>query len=244
MYIENIRKRGGIKKAEEIKLNISEDKKHFVEDIYYDVLHQEDLIGYHFNVGEYWTYQSYEGGQNLQGRTKNHINEQLSKSFGYETRESMQKNANSDIDEFVIYEMESRLDQIMKNTIKVIEPAVANVLLEYKRLIEYTKKSLPPFTGSQYTRILRKAMIESRKSIDEIIDAVNSKVNSKGHKLSKLHLTRLQNGNIQPAPDDINQAIAEVLNINPLDLITLAYIEKIPQEVLERLRNDAIITKE
>lgn len=53
------------------------------------------------------------------------------------------------------------------------------------------------------------------------------------------YLSKLRSGNKSPASDKVNDALAQILNIDPLDLKTAAYRQKIPPEVLKRLCTSA-----
>lgn len=59
-----------------------------------------------------------------------------------------------------------------------------------------------------------------------------------GVKADKAYISRLQNGKIPPANDEINDALASVLKIDPVELKAAAYREKIPLDVLKELQKD------
>lgn len=83
-----------------------------------------------------------------------------------------------------------------------------------------------------YTEIFRKCLRKSGLSLTELSD----RLHQKGFKTTKSHLSKLQNGKLPPAGDKLNDALAEVLEIDPIDLKVAAYKEKIPPEVLARLK--------
>ncbi|NOG28501.1 XRE family transcriptional regulator [Lysinibacillus fusiformis] len=49
------------------------------------------------------------------------------------------------------------------------------------------------------------------------------------------YLSKLKNGKKTPASEEVNNALAKVLDIDPMELKVAAYREKIPKEILERL---------
>ncbi|MER2107439.1 MAG: hypothetical protein ABS949_10920 [Solibacillus sp.] len=55
--------------------------------------------------------------------------------------------------------------------------------------------------------------------------------------MDKSYLSKLQNNKIPPASDKVNEAIANLLCIDPLELKAAAYVEKIPNDVLEKILN-------
>ena len=79
---------------------------------------------------------------------------------------------------------------------------------------------------------LKNAIAKSGMSLTEICVAVKAF----GFKTGKTYLSKLQNGKIPPAGDDLNDALAQVLNIDSVELRTAAYQEKIPKDVLEHLK--------
>lgn len=82
-----------------------------------------------------------------------------------------------------------------------------------------------------YTEILQKSINASDLSLSQIA----RRLEKKGVSIDKSYLSKLQNGKIAPAGERINDAIAEVLGIDKLELKVAAYREKIPQDVLEKL---------
>lgn len=86
-----------------------------------------------------------------------------------------------------------------------------------------------------YTEMLSDAIQRSGLKLDKIAELVCEII---GRSTSKNYLSRLQNGKVPPAGDKLNDALAEVLNINPIELKAAAYREKIPPEVLKILQQD------
>jgi transcriptional regulator with XRE-family HTH domain len=83
-----------------------------------------------------------------------------------------------------------------------------------------------------YADILNKAIYDSGFSLSQI----SKKLELLEVRANRGYLSKLKNGNTSPASDKMNHALAEVLKIDPIELQTAAYREKIPPEVLERLR--------
>lgn len=83
-----------------------------------------------------------------------------------------------------------------------------------------------------YSNILRNAIEASGLKLNKISENVGLIV---GTTPTIHYLSRLQNGKTPPAGDALNEALAKVLGINPIDLKTAAYREKIPEDVLENL---------
>lgn len=83
-----------------------------------------------------------------------------------------------------------------------------------------------------YSELLRKAINNQELSLTEICN----KLQTYGLKTSKAHLSKLQNGKLPPAGDKINDALAGVLNIDPVVLKVAAYKEKLPKDVLEEIQ--------
>ncbi|ASA25391.1 transcriptional regulator [Paenibacillus donghaensis] len=86
-----------------------------------------------------------------------------------------------------------------------------------------------------YTEKLQQYIRDSKLSLSQICKLLQSK----GLKTEKSYLSKLQNGKLAPASDMMNKALAEVLSVDPVELMAAAYREKIPAEVLERIRGSA-----
>lgn len=87
----------------------------------------------------------------------------------------------------------------------------------------------------KYSNILHRAIINSNLSLTKICTLLHTR----GLRTNKAQLSKLQNGKMAPAGDKINDAIAEILGIDPLELKAAAYREKIPADVLARLRESS-----
>jgi transcriptional regulator with XRE-family HTH domain len=85
----------------------------------------------------------------------------------------------------------------------------------------------------KYAEILLKAINDSGLKLNKIAELIEDIT---GSKPTKEYLSRLQNGRTPPAGDELNNALAKVLGIDPLELKVAAYREKIPSEVLEKLK--------
>lgn len=83
-----------------------------------------------------------------------------------------------------------------------------------------------------YDKYLKKSIAVSGMSLTDICNSIKVF----GFKTDKTYLSKLQNGRIPPAGDDLNEALANVLNIDRLELKTAAYRAKIPEDVLEHLK--------
>jgi transcriptional regulator with XRE-family HTH domain len=86
-----------------------------------------------------------------------------------------------------------------------------------------------------YSMLLRKAISKSDLSLSQI----SRRLEVEGINATKTYLSKLQSGKKPPASDKLNDALALVLGIDPLTLRVSAYKEKIPQEVIEHLRNES-----
>jgi repressor LexA len=82
-----------------------------------------------------------------------------------------------------------------------------------------------------YAELLKKYIKDSRYTLEEI----SKFLLDKGLSASREHLSRLQNGKVPPATDEINKAICQITGGDEDKLIWYAYIEKAPkgfQEIL------------
>ncbi|KIL45731.1 transcriptional regulator [Jeotgalibacillus soli] len=86
---------------------------------------------------------------------------------------------------------------------------------------------------SIYSEMLSKSVEESGLKLDKIADLIENQI---GSKPSKEYLSRLKNGKTSPASNKINDALARILGIDPWDLKTAAYREKVPHEVIKRFQ--------
>lgn len=85
-----------------------------------------------------------------------------------------------------------------------------------------------------YSEILSDAVTESGLKLNKIAEMIGQIT---GKRPTNEYLSRLQNGKTPPAGDKLNEAIAEVLQIDVVELKAAAYREKIPAEVLEKLQS-------
>lgn len=86
-----------------------------------------------------------------------------------------------------------------------------------------------------YKDMLKSAIETKEKSLSEIAELLNQH----GFKTKKAYLSKLQNGKVPPAGDELNHALALVLEVSPVELKAAAYREKIPADVLAQLNNPA-----
>ncbi len=84
----------------------------------------------------------------------------------------------------------------------------------------------------KYAEILKKAISDSGFSLSQLAEKMNE---SSSVSIHKSYLSKLQNSQIPPAGDRLNEVLAEVLGIDKVELQTAAYKEKLPKYVLERL---------
>ncbi|WP_339271468.1 helix-turn-helix transcriptional regulator [Paenibacillus sp. FSL K6-1330] len=87
----------------------------------------------------------------------------------------------------------------------------------------------------KYSDYLKKGIEEADLSLAQIC----RRVLAKGGGVNKSYLSKLQRGATPPARDKLNEVLAEVLGLDPLELKTAAYIEKLPPEVVERIKRMA-----
>ncbi|WP_157843132.1 LexA family transcriptional regulator [Bacillus sp. FJAT-42315] len=78
----------------------------------------------------------------------------------------------------------------------------------------------------RYHEILKKYIRESGLSLDEI----SKRLEHSGFSTKKAYLSRLQNGKIPPAGDELNRALASILDRDEYELILTSYLEKAPPE--------------
>lgn len=87
----------------------------------------------------------------------------------------------------------------------------------------------------KYAEILSDAISYSGLKLEKIADLVGEIT---GTRPSREYISRLQNGKNKPASDQLNDALAQILKIDPIELKAAAYREKIPPEVLKILQQD------
>lgn len=79
----------------------------------------------------------------------------------------------------------------------------------------------------QYSSILSNYISTSRMTLQEIED----KMKGKGFSTNKAYISKLQNGKLPPAGEDITRALAEVTGGDIDALLLAGYIEKAPDEI-------------
>ncbi len=87
----------------------------------------------------------------------------------------------------------------------------------------------------KYSEILSEAISYSGLKLEKIADLVGEIT---GTRPSREYLSRLQNGKSKPASDQLNDALAQIFKLDPVQLKAAAYREKIPPEVLKILQQD------
>ncbi|MEK3987428.1 helix-turn-helix transcriptional regulator [Paenibacillus sp. FSL K6-3166] len=87
----------------------------------------------------------------------------------------------------------------------------------------------------KYSEMLKDSIRKEKLTLNEI----SERLENLGRKTNKIYISKLQNGKLPPASDNLNDALAKILNIDPVELMAAAYREKIPPEVLKRLCTSA-----
>lgn len=84
-----------------------------------------------------------------------------------------------------------------------------------------------------YSELLKKYIENSELSLSQI----ETKLREKGLSTNKAYISKLQNGKLPPAGDEINKALAEVLGGDEEELILVSYAEKAPilKEIIDKL---------
>jgi SOS-response transcriptional repressor LexA len=75
-----------------------------------------------------------------------------------------------------------------------------------------------------YSEYLSKSIEHSTFTLSQI----SEKLREKGFSTDRTYLSKLKNGKIAPAGEEINNALAEILEIDPDKLLILAFLEKAP----------------
>ncbi|MGN9169459.1 MULTISPECIES: helix-turn-helix domain-containing protein [Paenibacillus] len=83
-----------------------------------------------------------------------------------------------------------------------------------------------------YKDLLKRGMQEKGLSLRQTTDLIEKTFNLQ---IDASYLSKLRSGDKPPASDKVNDALAVVLGIEPVELKVAAYSEKIPPEVLEHL---------
>lgn len=96
-----------------------------------------------------------------------------------------------------------------------------------------------------YASLLKSYILNSGLSLTQI----SHELKNRGFSTDKGYISKLQNGKIPPAGEDLNRAIAKITEADPDDLILAAYLEKAPEEVKNRIQtsnsiNSINITKD
>lgn len=86
---------------------------------------------------------------------------------------------------------------------------------------------------SPYSVMIKFAVEKSGLNMTEI----SRRLEQQGFKVHSSYIGKLINGSREPASDETNTALARILGIDELELRTLAWIEKIPDDVLDKIRN-------
>ncbi len=79
----------------------------------------------------------------------------------------------------------------------------------------------------QYKDLLKKYIEESGLSLRQI----EEQMKELGFSTNKSYISKLQNGVVPPAGDELNRALAKVVGGDPTELLLTAYVEKAPPEI-------------
>lgn len=82
-----------------------------------------------------------------------------------------------------------------------------------------------------YASLLKNYITKSKLSLKSISDELKDR----GFSTDKGYISKLQNGKIPPAGEEITRAIAEITGGDPEELILAGYLERAPEEVRDRL---------
>lgn len=82
-----------------------------------------------------------------------------------------------------------------------------------------------------YYKIISDSIAEKQMSLRTI----SKLMENYGVIVDASYLSKIKNGKKTPASEDVNNALAKVLDIDPMELKVAAYREKIPKDVLEQL---------
>jgi repressor LexA len=82
-----------------------------------------------------------------------------------------------------------------------------------------------------YAELLKQYIKESRYTLEEISNLLLDR----GLSASREHLSRLRNGKVPPASDDLNKALAEITGGDPEKLLLFAHAEKAPLKFKDKL---------
>lgn len=90
----------------------------------------------------------------------------------------------------------------------------------------------------KYTALIEQGLINKNLNLRKAAELIFEK---SGIKVDYSYLSKLKNGSKPPASEKLNEAIAQVLEIDPIELKAAAYREKISPEVLEKLADQEVI---
>lgn len=85
-----------------------------------------------------------------------------------------------------------------------------------------------------YAELLKKYIKNSRYTLEEI----SKLLSEMGLSASREHLSRLQNGKVPPASDEINRALALITGGDADELLWHAFVDRAPEKIKSKLRLD------
>lgn len=86
----------------------------------------------------------------------------------------------------------------------------------------------------KYRDLIKSAMDEKKLSLRQASGLIEELY---GIQIDSSYLSKLRSGEKPPASDKINDVLAKFLDIDAVDLKAAAYQEKIPPEVLARIKS-------
>lgn len=87
---------------------------------------------------------------------------------------------------------------------------------------------------SPYAKMLKSALNKSELSMTEIAN----RLSINGRNIHASYIGKLASDKREPASDEVNRSLAEFLQMDELEFRTLAWLEKIPTDVLNKLKED------
>lgn len=85
----------------------------------------------------------------------------------------------------------------------------------------------------KYTDMIERGLEDKSLNLRKTADLITEK---SGLKVDHSYLSKLKNGSKPPASDKLNDALAEILGLDPIELKAAGYREKIPADVLKQLQ--------
>lgn len=87
--------------------------------------------------------------------------------------------------------------------------------------------------GLNYSEMLKSAIERNQLSLKQVC----FKLAKNDIWLDKAVLSKMQNGKLPPAKDEVNIVLAEILNIDPIEFRLAAVRETLPKQLFELIRD-------